>query len=361
MWRIGRLQWQRISLRRCPMTVRLFLGYSAADQKPLSSKSASIDENSITKGGDPSSLPIKTESFPWAWRDGERCVLHAPRNTLVLAHGLFGFDKLGPESLPWIQVQYWKTPLESFREMGCRIIIAKVPATGSVEERAHALHEMLTNSLDRGQKINIIGHSMGGLDARYLISKIRPKEYTPVSLTTITTPHRGSAFMDYLNGHFGLGYFDEKSVITNTENDSNLLSKNHDPNNEKTESQADSNRTVLSKLLDYPAYSNLTTSFLKNQFNPNVLDVPNVRYFSFGASYKVSPLHFLHIPQRIITAVDGPENDGLVTVDSARWGQYIDTLKCDHWAIRGRSFIKPSFECRLFYKCLATFLYNQGL
>jgi triacylglycerol lipase len=41
-----------------------------------------------------------------------------------------------------------------------------------------------------------MAHSMGGLDCRYLISKVRPEEYTPLSLKTISTPHHGSPFMD---------------------------------------------------------------------------------------------------------------------------------------------------------------------
>lgn len=40
--------------------------------------------------------------------------------------------------------------------------------------------------------------NQGGLDGRYLISKIQPKEYYPASLITISTPHRGSPFMDWL-------------------------------------------------------------------------------------------------------------------------------------------------------------------
>lgn len=46
--------------------------------------------------------------------------------------------------------------------------------------------------------MNLIGHSMGGLDARYLITHLQPEAFTVKTLTTIATPHRGSAFADYL-------------------------------------------------------------------------------------------------------------------------------------------------------------------
>jgi triacylglycerol lipase len=47
-----------------------------------------------------------------------------------------------------------------------------------------------------GRGVNLMAHSMGGLDCRYLISKVRPEEYTSLSLTIVLTPHHGSPFMD---------------------------------------------------------------------------------------------------------------------------------------------------------------------
>jgi triacylglycerol lipase len=68
--------------------------------------------------------------------------------------------------------------------------------TGSITSRADRLHEQLKSRV-RGRGINFLAHSMGGLDCRHLISHISPKEYVPLSLTTIGTPHRGSPFMDW--------------------------------------------------------------------------------------------------------------------------------------------------------------------
>lgn len=65
-----------------------------------------------------------------------------------------------------------------------------------------------------GREVNLIGHSMvrshsllspiwltdsqGGLDARFLISQLKPTTFKVKSLTTIATPHRGSSFADFL-------------------------------------------------------------------------------------------------------------------------------------------------------------------
>ena len=37
-----------------------------------------------------------------------------------------------------------------------------------------------------------------GLDSRYMISRLKPPNVKVLSLTTIATPHRGSAFADYM-------------------------------------------------------------------------------------------------------------------------------------------------------------------
>jgi triacylglycerol lipase len=58
-----------------------------------------------------------------------------------------------------------------------------------------------------GRGVNLMAHSMGGLDCRYLISKVRPEEYTPLSLTTFSTPHHGSPFMDWCAVSASAAYF----------------------------------------------------------------------------------------------------------------------------------------------------------
>lgn len=42
-----------------------------------------------------------------------------------------------------------------------------------------------------------------GLDARYMISQLKPENVKVLSLTTIATPHRGSAFADHVFERIG--------------------------------------------------------------------------------------------------------------------------------------------------------------
>ncbi|KAJ2700982.1 hypothetical protein FB645_004800 [Coemansia sp. IMI 203386] len=129
----------------------------------------------------------------------------APRHPVVLCHGLYGFDVRGPEKLPILQVHYWRGIREALENIGARVHIAKVPGTGGVRERACQLDAMLRSRLE-SEQVNILGHSMGGLDARYLITHINPKSYSVASLTTVCTPHRGSPFMDWCRDYLSLGY-----------------------------------------------------------------------------------------------------------------------------------------------------------
>ena len=69
-------------------------------------------------------------------------------------------------------------------------------STGSISSRSESLHRQLQIRA-RGRGVNFLAHSMGGLDCRHLISHIKPTDYVPLSLTTISTPHRGSPFMDW--------------------------------------------------------------------------------------------------------------------------------------------------------------------
>ncbi|KAJ1742033.1 hypothetical protein LPJ79_002181 [Coemansia sp. RSA 1821] len=121
----------------------------------------------------------------------------APRNPVVLCHG--------PERLPMLQIHYWRGIREALEKIGAKVVIAKVPGTGGIRERAQQLDTLLDSRL-ASEQVNIVGHSMGGLDARYLITHINPKTYSVASLTTVCTPHRGSPFMDWCRDYLSLGY-----------------------------------------------------------------------------------------------------------------------------------------------------------
>jgi pimeloyl-ACP methyl ester carboxylesterase len=115
----------------------------------------------------------------------------------LIIPGLYGFDVRGPSSFPSLRMHYWSSVLSILRKtVGADVIITAVPGTGSIASRAEQLDRFLQVKAP-GRGINFLAHSMGGLDCRHLITHLKPVEYTPLSLTTIATPHRGSPFMDW--------------------------------------------------------------------------------------------------------------------------------------------------------------------
>ena len=113
-----------------------------------------------------------------------------------------------------MRMHYWANVLQILRErLGAEVIVTAVPPyvhlstclyvivslscrTGSISSRAEALHSQLREKV-KGRGLNLLAHSMGGLDCRHLISHIKPQEYAPLSLMSVSTPHRGSPFMDW--------------------------------------------------------------------------------------------------------------------------------------------------------------------
>ena len=78
-----------------------------------------------------------------------------PKNPIVLAHGLLGFDEIrvaGP-FLPG--VQYWRGIKEALSMKGIQVITGTVPPSASIEERAEELARDIAHSA-KGQRVNII-------------------------------------------------------------------------------------------------------------------------------------------------------------------------------------------------------------
>ncbi|WVN86875.1 uncharacterized protein L203_102049 [Cryptococcus depauperatus CBS 7841] len=301
-----------------------------------------------------------------------------PREVVVLCHGLYGFSTATPIPLfPSLKLHYWANVLEVLRDkIGAKVVVVGVKGTGSIKERAEQMHDFLKSTLPKGTGVNFIAHSMGGLDCRHLISTIKPTAYKPLSLTTIGTPHRGSPFMDWCTANIGVGsaavvataaLTAEKLKTLPYSLKSPLLSRSSSKDISKDDTIASFATGLTSYLLsifDSPAYSNLTTSYLRDHFNPNTLDDPSVKYTSVaGRISRMSVLHPLWFPKLVLDAaaengyaedssnmVLGKDeeplyegNDGLVSVSSAKWGEFIGAVdECHHWDLRGEGGLFPS-------------------
>ncbi|HEU4611724.1 MAG TPA: alpha/beta fold hydrolase, partial [Kofleriaceae bacterium] len=113
---------------------------------------------------------------------------------VVLVHGLFGFDRIG---VPGVRLHYFRGIVNHLEHAGCHAHAVRLPAAASVPDRARILADKIAALPHR--RVDIIAHSLGGLDARYalahlgLASKVR-------ALVTIGTPHRGTPLADLAVG-----------------------------------------------------------------------------------------------------------------------------------------------------------------
>ncbi|MBI2943932.1 MAG: alpha/beta fold hydrolase [Candidatus Wallbacteria bacterium] len=295
------------------------------------------------------------------------------RYPIVLAHGICGFDKLrwGP-----IEVRYFHGIEQHLRERGFDVFTSDVPPTGSIEARATALAEQIRRRYPDG-KVNILAHSMGGLDTRYMIARLGMADRI-ASVTMVSTPNHGTLLADWFV------YYAQQRF----------------PSIEK-----------LAKALgiDLAGFHDLSVRHMELTFNPAVPDDPRVVYRSLAGAQKFRnyfvPLMATHAINRALektllrqpldagdgkalrklAAGDGrlvhalsekgfqealrdlprewlrPElagrTDGMVGMSSARRGQYLGDLDADHLDEMGWL---TTFDAKGLYEALATRLAEDG-
>jgi triacylglycerol lipase len=211
---------------------------------------------------------------------------------IVLVHGILGFDRL--RLLGWPIATYFNGIREALEAAGNRVFTPTTTPTGSVAERAGELKAFLDTNLPDGP-LHIIAHSMGGLDSRYLISRLDMAGRVQ-TLTTLGTPHRGTAFADWGTDHLGPAV---------------------DP---------------FLELFGIPVsgFSDLRRDRCA-EFNQDTPDADGVRYFSIAGTFVPDWLSSQwSLPYHIVARDEGP-NDGLVSVDSARYGESFEQWPdCNH-------------------------------
>ncbi len=285
---LDRLRWL-LGESRCLWLLNLeteFDGTLAAGTTPQTDRATVDDLNSLADFE--RSIPARRN----AARPTRATLL--PRHPVVFCHGMLGYSMLKMHRP--IDINYFSA-LEAFLDpRGVHVLFPKVGPTSGVEERAEQLRDQIKRWTD--EPVNIVAHSMGGLDARFMISHLGMADRVR-SLTTIATPHRGSYMADWFQANF---------------------------------------RQRVPLLLALEALGFNVNGFgdcrpdACREFNSRTADSPNVRYFSHGADVPPARLTpFLRRAWNLLTPVEGP-NDGLVSVQSARWGEYLGTIHADHFA-----------------------------
>ena len=76
---------------------------------------------------------------------------------MVFCHGLLGFDmvQIGASFAP-LQVSHWRGIKEVLEANGVEVLITRVPATSSIEERAKVLEEKISQVYPH-RSVHLIG------------------------------------------------------------------------------------------------------------------------------------------------------------------------------------------------------------
>lgn len=221
----------------------------------------------------------------------------ATKYPILLVHGVFFRDSR--------LLNYWGRIPAALKENGAEIYYGEMQSALSVEDSAKELAQKIKDIVTRTGcgKLNIIAHSKGGLDSRYAVSKLGCAEYV-ASLTTINTPHRGCLFAEYL---LGACKPRTKRFIESVYNKVFYALGDDSP--------------------DFMSAVKCLTNSYCEQFNKDVPDVPDVMYQSYGSKAKNRRSgHFpLNFSYPVVKKYDG-DNDGLVALTSAPWGERFTPL-----------------------------------
>lgn len=232
------------------------------------------------------------------------------RYPVVLAHGFGGFDDVAVRGL---RIAYFRGVAERLRASGVDVHVLRVSPLAPIAARAR----QLAAQIDRlgAERVNIVAHSMGGLDARYAIARLGMAARV-ASLTTIGTPHHGTPLAD-------LG-----------------------------------SSLIAGALGGVPAVLGAIRDLCPRQmasFNDEIDDDPGVAYGCIITAAR--RVNALLLPGYYFLQRRAGDNDGVVPASSQRWGAIWGELDVDHWGAVGWS---SAFDAAAFYERLARDLGQRG-
>ena len=241
---------------------------------------------------------------------------------VVLAHGMFGWDKmLGV-------IDYWYQIPTDMRSNGATVYTTQVSGLESSEVRGEQLLKQVNDilAISGAAKVNLIGHSHGGHSVRYVAAMIPTKV---ASVTTMATPAKGAPMADLIVnggklGAVGTTILQAAGTILNylTGGSSQGLDVN-------------ANKSLVSLSTAGSAAFNVkfpqaipTTACGEGSYEVN-----GVKYFSFGGTSQITNiLDPLDGAVKLVSlAFNGADNDGFVGRCSSHVGRVVrDNYDMNH-------------------------------
>lgn len=237
------------------------------------------------------------------------------RYPIVLVHGLFGFDNIGP-------VEYWYGIPSALRSDGAKVYSTQVSAASSTEVRGEQLLTQVKQVLAAtgAAKVNLIGHSHGGPTARYVAS-VRPD--LVASVTSVGGVNKGSKVADILIGVAPDGSL-SNAVLTSITNGLGALISflSGNPTLPQNSNEALNSLSTAGSLKFNAAHpEGIPTSAC----GEGAYQARGVSYFSWSGAKPYTNVFDILDPALALTslAFGDAKNDGLVASCSSHLGQVI--------------------------------------
>ena len=283
-----------------------------------------------------------------------------PSLPIVLAHGYLGFGTLGP-------LNYFNNVASILQSAGATQVFAPdVSPKGTLQTRSAQLAQAI-NDRFHDQKVHVIAHSMGGLDARFLIAG---GATNIASLTTLGTPFRGTLAADVAADPARLLQVNPARLVAAIGSYEIEMAAAWPFDIEvQTHFAIGQLRTAVESLekgdysgmatyfrglfsLDDGALNELTTEKCRQSFPDDQHDlrgVPTYSYAGLIAPARVTPL--LAVPA-LLLASTGQQNDGVVPLASATLENHKETLQVDHFGLVGWTSVDVSNCYRQIYSTI---------
>ena len=269
----------------------------------------------------------------------EESRLCATKYPILLVHGLLFRD--------WKLINYWGRIPAALKRNGATVYYGNQQSATSIAKSGIELSRRIIEICETTgcEKVNIIAHSKGGLDARYAITHTEAGKYV-ASLTTVSSPHRGVAFAVPTLKRIPHAI---QNWIGNRYNSALMLLGDTAPD-----------LMLAIRAMTVPACK---------KFNRETPDRPGVLYMSVGSKlqHPLSAQFPLNLSAILVRHFDGA-SDGMVPVSSMKWGSLFIIPECR--SFRGishadmidlnRSNLK-GFNVREFYVWLVKYLKDAGL
>ena len=225
---------------------------------------------------------------------------------IVLVHGMMA------KNFPFFPA--FRFIADFLRAQGLSIYVANHDGVGTIANNAAQLKAEISDILKKEgcEKVNLIAHSKGGLDSRYMISKLGMAEHV-ASLTTLSTPHHGSRLSAAL---LKIPAFLAKTIAFFIDVFFRIF--------------RDKNPNTLALARE------LTVASMQ-EFNATVTNAPSVYYQSYSSTSPRKKAFLRFIPYELSRYCEQDDTDGMVSVSSSRWGDYRGSMEgeIDHFQMVG--------------------------